>query len=163
MHAALIHLAAEFQLWNESSARADHRGHSDIARNAKCGGTGKFTQRSLSAAIVAYQKRIVVTLKLLDRRGSVPGRRPSMWAVGGGIVTLIVEAGQIHEPCQNHNGGDGGHSHPTYPFHCIISHQVRFLGRIMVAPTRKMLSRFADLGNFWSGSSRSRKAACMKP
>ncbi len=65
MRAALIHLAAEFQLWNESSARAGHRGHGDIARNAKfedrsskndvCGGTGKFTQRSLSAAIVAYQ------------------------------------------------------------------------------------------------------------
>src|SRR6266567_1209941 len=116
-----------------------------------------------SAVSVRRDRGVLVTLKLLRQRGSVPGRRPSMWAVGGGIVTPIVETGQIHEPCQDHNGGDGGHSHPTYPFHCIISHQVRFLGRILVAPTRKVLSRFADLGNFWSGSSRSRKAACMKP
>src|SRR5260370_42017912 len=96
-------------------------------------------------------KRIVVTLKLLDRRGSVPGRRPSMWAVGGGIVTLIVEAGQIHEPCQNHNGGDGWPSHPPYPFYCINSPQVRFFWRIFLVPNPQILFPFPGPGSICVG------------
>jgi len=67
MHAALIHLAAEFQLWNESShalliadiaiSRGMRRLNTGRSKNDLRGGTGKFIQRSLSAAIVAYSLR----------------------------------------------------------------------------------------------------------
>src|SRR5712675_2300603 len=77
MHAALIHLAAEFQQWNESSARADPRRHRDIAKcadrrqgrrkNDVCGRSGKLTQRSLVRRHCGVPKPMVATMELLGR------------------------------------------------------------------------------------------------